>query len=169
MRFKHFLLNEDRMNLANRVGDIMSALKDFQPMSDKSSNASLTAAKNIVSEIRKVTRNTDPRDNKQHVEKLVDVGVMLSNAIEGQGDKTLSQATDAAIAAMTKIVRDLGSPLNDIAAGFAAKPTEEKQTSKPVKAVVPPRVQIAEPTSPGSIPPDKQPPLGGSTGDLKNL
>lgn len=173
MRFREFLLKEDRESLAERIGDILSALQNFAPIAEKRSQASLSAAKNIVAQIRKITRNTDPRDILEQIEKLVDIGVMLSNAVDGKGDKTLPQATDIAIAAIRGIVDKLGAPINTIASGDSPKPEDAVQVSKPIKparAVAPPSgQQTGEPTSPGSLPPDKQPPLGGSTGDLKTL
>lgn len=173
MRFKDFLLNEDRTSLAERIGDILSALQELAPVAEKKTQASLSAAKSIVAQIRNIVRNTDPKDNKEVMDKMVDTGVMLSKSVDGTGDKTLPEAANTAISDLKKVVAKLGAPINTIASGEAPKPEEDSQTSKPVKparAVTPPSgQQTGEPTSPGTVPPDKAPPLGGSTGDLKNL
>lgn len=167
------MLNEDRKTLAERIGDILSALKVLSPVAEKKTQASLSAAKNIVAQIRNIVRNTDPKDNKEVIDKMVDTGVMLSKSVDGTGDKKLTDAANSAISDLEKIVAKLGAPINDIASGDIPKPEEDSQTSKPVKparAVAPPSSQqTGEPTSPGTVPPDKAPPLGGSTGDLKNL
>ncbi len=174
MNFKQFLMLENTIDLANRIGDIYNALTGLSEISNKKGKATIVATQNIIGQIRKIIRTVDSKENKEHLEKLSNIGVMLSKSIDGENEISIEDSIQRATSAIRKIVDKIGSPINDLATDVAQKPQDQKSISeKPkaqVKAVVPPSDQkVIEPTSPGGPPQPEIPTLGGNTGTLKNL
>jgi len=174
MNFKQFLLIEDARDLANRVGDIYSALQSLGETPLKKSKASIVATQNIVSQIRKIVRTIDSKEHKEYLEKLSNIGVMLMKSIDGTNEISLEDSLKKATSGTRALIDKLGSPINDLGTDAASKTTDDSAVSdnikKPTKAVVPPSDQkVTQPTSPGGPPQQEVPSLGGSTGDLKNL
>lgn len=174
MNFKQFLLIEDTRDLANRVGDIYSALQSLEKTPLKKIDASIVATKDIVSQIRKIVRTIDSKEHKEYLEKLSSIGVMLMKSIDGTNEISLEDSLKKATLGTRALIDKLGSPINDLGTDAASKNTDDSAVSdsikKPTKAVVPPSDQkVTQPTSPGGPPQQEVPTLGGSTGDLKNL
>ena len=177
MNFKKFMLFEDTAILAKKLGDIYSMLQELEGIADKKNQATIVATDNIIDKIRTPIKGLDSRDHRDYLEKLADIAVMLSKSVagdyaDGENAIPLPDAVKMSSKAMFKLVQKLGSPINNLAVDDATKMSDIKQVDKPKvgKATVPPSDAMSvEPTSPGSIPPDSAKPLGGSTGDLKNL
>lgn len=182
MNFRQFMLLEDNAGLARQLGDIYSMLQDLDGIADKKNQATIVATNNIIEKIRTPIKGIDSRDHKSYIEKLADIAVMLSKSVSGEyadNEKAipLPDAVKMSSKAMLRLVQKIGSPINNLAVDDPTKLKDIKQVDKPEsgksgvgKATVPPSDAMSvEPTSPGDLPPDRSKPLGGSTGDLKNL
>jgi len=177
MNFKQFMLLEDTESLAKELGVIYSMLQELEGIADKKNQATIVATNNIIEKIRTPIKGLDSRDHRDYLEKLADIAVMLSKSAagdyaDGENAIPLPDAVKMSSKAMFRLVKKLGSPINDLAVDDTTKMSDIKQVDKPKvgKATVPPSDAMAvKPTSPGSMPPDSAKPLGGSTGDLKNL
>ena len=188
MRFKEFLLNENRAYLAQKVGDILSALQELNTDAPNMGTRDLTQyAMRIVMLIRRVLHSSWPKDEKTNLLVLQKAGVALMKSIEEKSD--LAGAISGVATMMEKLVADLGVPINKLmptetpkdqskdAKGTGAtenvpdKPPEAEQP-KPVAAGAPPTPETMDQT-PQATPPVggtgqdmAAPPLGGSTGQL---
>lgn len=182
MNFKQFMLLEDTASLAEQLGEIYSMLQELEGIADKKNQATIVAANNIIDKIRTPIKGMDSRDHESYLKKLADIAVMLSKSVSGdyadnENPIPLPDAVKMSSKAMSKLVEKLGSPINNLAVDDTTKLSDTKQLGKPEsgkpnssKATVPPSDAMSvEPTSPGDLPPDAAKPLGGSTGDLKNL
>lgn len=176
------MLLEDTESLAKELGVIYSMLQELEGIADKKNQATIVATNNIIEKIRTPIKGLDSRDHRDYLEKLADIAVMLSKSAagdyaDGENAIPLPDAVKMSSKAMFRLVKKLGSPINDLAVDDTTKLSDTKQLGKPEsgkpnsgKATVPPSDAMSvEPTSPGDLPPDAAKPLGGSTGDLKNL
>lgn len=177
MNFKQFLMLEDTADLAKQLGVIYSMLQNIEGIADKNNQATIVATDNIIEKIRTPVKGVDSREHRSYLKKLADIGVMLSKSLSGNSSNEesvipLPDAIKMATEAVKRLVQKLGSPINDLGVDDMPKYKDTKTTDKPEigKATVPPSdAKSVEPTSPGALPPDAARPLGGSTGDLKNL
>lgn len=192
MRFKDFLLNENRAYLAQKVGDILAGLQELQSDAPNMGTRDLTQyAMRIVMLIRRVLHSSWPKDEKPNLAILQKAAVALMKAIEEKSD--LAGAITGASSLLEKLSAELGSPVNKIT-GTETPPdsADSKNTAKtenvPKKpAETPPQAEPAQPPADASAPPTPEametapqgtpptggtgqdmaaPPLGGSTGQL---
>ena len=186
MRFKEFLLNENRAYLGQKVGDILSALQQLRDDAPNMGSRNLTEYTiRIVNLIRRVLHSSWPKDEEPNLIKLQNGGVALMKAIDEKGD--LPGMISAVAGAFEKLVADLGVPVNKLTptetpkdqssdakstAGSENKPPEPTPPQPPAADAAPATPQTVDAAPQGTPPVGSTgqdmaaPPLGGSSGPL---
>jgi len=180
MKFKEFVLSEQKQYLGQKVGDILAAAQELKDESGRMGSRDLSRfSERIVNQIRRVLHSYWSKENQIYLKELQKIAVALIKAVKEKGDleKTVSGAADA----LNGLVKKIGSPINKIASpenvDGIENGTDSKGTSDAVKPAVvrdqykPPQQKkdIEKEPTPGS-PVNKdpqltdQPPLAGQSG-----
>ena len=175
MRFKQFLLNEQQVYLAQKVGDILTATQELRDDARHMGTRDLTRfSERIVNQIRRILHSNWPREEKKYLKTLQKIGVAIMRSIDEKDD--LPGTIGGAAAELEKLVGDLGMPIHKLATTDRAdvRPEDDGGTSKPEKnqSTPPPKARTID--NAGPVPPPTggtgqnlyAPPLGGSSGPL---
>jgi len=113
INFKEFILNENTVYLAGRIGDILNALQDLIDNLDNIGSRDINrAADNIVKEIRKIIRSKVPNDQVKHLETLQKCGYNIKKSIEEENK--LENVLQSCVSEIEKILNDLEVTVNKI-------------------------------------------------------
>lgn len=191
MRFKEFLLNEQQAYLAQKVGNILTAVHELR---DDAKNLGtrdmITYSQRIVNQIRRVLHSSWPKEERPHLLVLQKVGVALMKSIEEKDDMPgiIQGVSDT----LEKLVADLGTPINKLTPteGGKKETGDKKGTggteTKPPEPPQPPQAEKGGATAAGGAPSGPSnldqspqgtppigtgqdmaaPPLGGSSGPM---
>lgn len=169
MRFKQFILNENKAYLGQKVGDILTAAQELRDDSKNMGSRDLTRfSERIVNQIRRILHSNWPREEIKHLKVLQKVGVALMKAIEEKED--LPSTISGAAGTLEKLVAKFGTPINNIASQDITPEQDKKGISKmekPDKLSAPPpnptTIDNAGPANPPSPPGQDMfaPPLAG--------
>ena len=134
MRFKQFLLHENTVYLAQRVGDVLNALQELEQNSQGMGTRQLVhSAETVVNQIRRILHTSWSKEEEVHLKTLQKVGVGIMRAIEEKDD--LASVISACSQELQKVTDKIGEPVNQIGTpeGKEVPPDEEQedQTSKP--------------------------------------
>jgi len=175
MRFKEYLLNEQKEFLAAKVGDILASLQQLKDSNAKKKDLS-DIVDSIVSRIRALINSDFGDENKKNIVSLRDVAFYLKNSIENNAD--MGEVMSNSISALEDIVSNLGQPINKLAVTDTPPKSDLGQTSKPIINNKPPD-QSKPPQNPKDIDNTNEPvsppqtgmdqfaqSLGGSSGPL---
>lgn len=112
IKFKSFLINENKLYLDQKIGDLLTAL---QELSDDASNLGnrtiIRAVQTIVNQIRRILHGRWDDEDTNSLKTLQKVGVALCKAIDTKEDMATIIASCAA--EIEKISK--GMPVNDLA------------------------------------------------------
>lgn len=187
--FKTFLLNEQQAYLAQKVGNILSALQDLKNDAKNMGTRDLNSfANEIVVHMRNILHSSWPKEQEKHLLSVQKMAVALMRCMDEKGDlpEIIAQVADN----MEKLVSDLGMPINKLvptepskdstadSKGTSATETKQKQNQPAPKGEEQKQASGKAPanseamaTSPQATPPTggtgqdmAAPPLGGSTG-----
>jgi hypothetical protein len=182
MRFKEFLLNETSAYLAQKVGDVLTALQELQEDAANMGARDLTQySQQIVNQIRRILHSSWPKEEKPHLVQLQKIAVAIMIAIDKKSD--LPGTITAATSAMEKVVADLGVPINKLAGtetpksgtddGKGTGDAEKAQKQQAPKEQTPPPQPETLDSAPNGTPPAggtgqdmAAPPLGGNSGPM---
>lgn len=124
MDFKYYLLNEDRVNLGQKIGDLLNASQDLEE--NGASMGMRQLAKNalgIVSQIRRIIHSNWTKEQEKYLRKLQKVGVAIMRTIEEKDD--LKEILPSVSQELQSIQTELGVPLNKLATPQEDKTPEE--------------------------------------------
>jgi hypothetical protein len=114
MKFKYFLLNENKTFLASRIGDILNALQDLSDnYKNMGSRIVIRNAQAIVDQIRRILHTKWPDSEKNNLENLQACGVAIMKCIEEKDD--LEMVLSACVDTLNKSVENMETPINNIA------------------------------------------------------
>ena len=152
MAFKHFLLNEEKSYLNQRIGDILTALHDLQEDIENLGSRHINRmAESIVNQIRRVLHSNWSEKQTKSLKSLQKAGVAIMKAIEEKGD------IKAMLASATKEIEELsgklGTPVSDIGDSAEGDPAVLEPPPEP------------EPEPEPEQPP-QQPPAGEQQGQM---
>lgn len=186
MRFKDFLLNENRVYLAQKVGDILAALQELRDDAPNMGTRDLTQySMRIVNLIRRILHSSWPKDEQPNLLSLQKAGVALMKAIDEKSD--LPGTISSVSGLLEKLVSDLGSPINKLApteppkdqtkdakttAGTENMPQKPEPSQPPAPAGAPTSPETLDKAPQGTPPTGSTgqdmaaPPLGGSSGPM---
>jgi len=187
MRFKEFLLNEQQAYLAQKVGNILTAVHELRDDAKNLGTRDLISySQRIVNQIRRVLHSSWPKEEQPHLAVLQKVGVAILKSIEEKDDMpgVIQGVSDM----LEKLVADLGVPINKLTPTETGKePKDKKGTGDTeTKPPQPPPAEKGGQSAPQAGPPAPQnleqtpqgvppvgtgqdmaaPPLGGSSGPL---
>jgi len=125
--FEGFLLNEGRVYLANKIGDILTAL---QNLSDDAQGglgrrACERGVQKIVDQMRRVLHSHWDDTEKNALEVLQKVGVGLMVGLE-QTEVDLPALMASAVEAVQEVSSKLEEPINDLGSESDNDPDEEQ-------------------------------------------
>lgn len=167
MRFKEFLLCENKAYLGLKVGDILTSVKEINDDSKTMGSRDLVRfSERIVNQIRRILHSNWSKEEKRFLLVLQKVAVAIMKAIDEKDD--LPAVIASATTTLEKLVADLGVPINKFAAPDKKESKKEAGTAPPEKPKPP---QTMAPASPPPAPPLElnTPPLGGGGGQLANM
>jgi len=170
MNFKQFLLNENKAYLGQKVGDILTSLKEINADSKTMGSRDLVRfSERVANQIRRILHSNWSKEEKRYLLTLQKVAVAIMKAIDEKND--LAGIIASSTTTLEKLVADLGVPIHKFASPDKTDDKKEKNTAPPEKpAPVPSQTPIAPASPPNSQPMDTfTPPLGGQTGQLANM
>jgi len=170
MNFKQFLLNENQAYLGQKVGDILTSLKEINADSKTMGSRDLVRfSERIVNQIRPLLQASWQKEEGQYLFTLQKVAVAIMKAIEDKND--LPGIIASSTVTLEKLVSDLGVPIHKFAA--PDRKEDNKKATAPSENNKPkPPQQSMSPVNPPTSPPmdTNVPPLGGNnTGQLANM
>ena len=162
LTFKFFLLNEDKVYLGHRVGDILNALQELVENGKAMGTRQLVKnSDSIVNQIRRILHSDWQKEEEKYLKTMQKVAVAIMRAIDEKDDleSILSSASDE----LQKVQKDLGTPMQDLGA-----PEGEEASDEPEQAsTVPPEGKDdkkgkpqPQQAPPGVAPPAGSPPEG---------
>ena len=184
MRFKDFLLNENRAYLAQKVGDILTAIQELRDDAPNMGTRDLTQySMRIVNLIRRILHSSWPKEEQPNLLGLQKAAVAIMKSIDEKDD--LPGTITAVASLMEKLVGDLGVPINKLTptetpqtqdakstAGTENAPPPPTPPSPPAAEGAPKQPETMEQTPQGTPPAGSTgqdmaaPPLGGSSGPM---
>lgn len=133
--FKDFLLNENKDELGQKIGDILNAIHDLKdnahPMGLRQLNRN---AEKIVNQIRRILHSNWSKKEEKTLEVLQKVGVAIMRAMDEKDD--IHAIIDAAASEIEQLSGDIGAPINNLGAEDVAPPNKEDNVAPPMKDVV---------------------------------
>jgi len=118
MMFKEFLINENKVLLYQRVGDILNALQDLaENYKGLGARRAAEAAKNIVNVIRSsiLQNNKWPNSEINNLKTLQSCAVALMKSIEeNTQENDLETSINKCIKILQKIISQTDVPINQM-------------------------------------------------------
>jgi len=161
MRFKDFLLNENRAYLGEKVGDILSAVHDLDEEGKGIGMRQMVRfCEKIVSLIRRILHSNWPETEHKHLKVLQKVGVAIMKGIEEKQD--LRELMPSIRQELEKLSTDIGVPVNTMGPDSENAPTPETPPEEDkAKAETPPQAPPQAPGTPPGASGQMPPPPGG--------
>lgn len=111
--FRNFLLLEQEDFLAQKVGDILSALQSLSDDSGQLGNRQLVKiADNIVQEMRKILEGRWSKEEEPHLLSIQKAAVAMAKAIDT--NQKMPDIIAGAKSELEKVQQKIGSPLHDL-------------------------------------------------------
>lgn len=113
VNFKEFLLNENKIRLGKRVGDVLNSVHELQDDMENISVRHLKkVAENIVNQIRRILHSQWGTEDHKYLKRLQSVGVAIMKALEEKGDikEILSQVGSE----LESLSKKLGVKINQL-------------------------------------------------------
>lgn len=115
MNFKQYILTENKIYLATKVGDILTAVQELRDDAKNMGSRDLIRfSERIVSQIRRILHSNWPKEEVKYLKVLQKVAVALMKAIEEKDD--LGTIIAGIATTLEKLVSNLGLPINKLAA-----------------------------------------------------
>lgn len=113
MKFKDFLLEENKAYFGQKVGDVLTAVQDLNDnLENMGSKYATSSAENIVNQIRRIIHTSWPQKEQNNLQVLQKCGVAIMKAIEEKDD--LSTVLKGCQDELQKISGDNKTPINNI-------------------------------------------------------
>lgn len=113
MKFKEYLLNEDKDYLGQKAGDILSAIQSLgEDAPQMGARAVVRAAEGIVNQIRRILHGRWDEKDLKYLKKLQKIGVALMKGIDSDGD--LEEIVASAQHELENVLDDMGTPINTL-------------------------------------------------------
>jgi flagellar hook-associated protein FlgK len=128
MRFKHFLLNENKAFFATKMGDLLTALQELeQNAAHIGARQQVANAEQIVNYIRKILHDNWSKEEEQYLATLQKVGVAIMRCIDEADD--MPSIIASCTREIEKLMGDIGTPINNLAVPDQTEPdSNQKET-----------------------------------------
>ena len=116
INLKDFLLNENKLYLTNRIGDILAACQELRDNSDGMGNRQFASnLERIANQIRRILRSNWGEKEKPLLLKLQKVGVAIAKSLDEKTDlkDLISKVCDnleSLVSGSQEPVHSIGSP-----------------------------------------------------------
>jgi len=121
--FRHFLLLEQEEFLAQKVGDVLTALQSLADDSNNVGNRTLIKwSEKIVDQMRKILEGTWSKEEEPYLKRIQKAAVAIAKAID-----TNDKMTDVIAGAkneLEQLQQKLGAPIHNL--GSDAEPRKEE-------------------------------------------
>lgn len=112
-QFRMFLMNEERVYLSSKSGDILTALQELdKDAANMGKRHLMRLIKNIVRQIRRVLHSSWSFEEQQYLKVLQKVGVALMKGLDSNED--LPTLISSAVQEMQNLSEKMGEPINNI-------------------------------------------------------
>jgi hypothetical protein len=129
MRFKEFLLNEGKVYLGSKIGEILSAVQSLEEdEAGMGAREYVRFCEKVVVAIRRILHSDWTQKEYKYLKSLQKVGVAIMRAIEKKDD--LKEVMKTSRQELEKISAELGLPVNQIG-GQEAELPEDAPTNAP--------------------------------------
>jgi len=141
--FKSFLLNENKVYLAQEIGDVLNSVQDLNDEVEKIGTRNLVRfSQIIVNKCRGILQGHWGDENKKWLLKLQKCAVALAKAID-ENDNT-EETLKSIQSEVEGMLNKMGVPFNKISQSSSPKPADAGQGVSPV----PPSVSGESPPTP---------------------
>lgn len=114
-QFRMFLLNEERVYLSTKIGDILTALQELNKDAPNMGKRHLMRLiKNIVRQIRRILHSSWTFEEQQYLKVLQKTGVALMKGLDTNED--LPTLVSSAVSEIESLSEKMGEPINNLAA-----------------------------------------------------
>jgi hypothetical protein len=132
MRFKKFLLTEQRNYFSHRVGDVLTSVHELIRGGKQIGARQLVRhSQVVVNQIRKILHTSWPKSEYKYLVKLQKCGVALAKCIDEKGD--LRETLNGVRHEIERLVEKIGNPINTLAAPEMEKNDEEPKQKQPAQ------------------------------------
>lgn len=152
MRFKQFLLAEQKEYLSDRINDILTGIHELlQAGKQMGARQQVKNSEEIVGRIRSILHGSWPRSEHKYLKVLQKCGVALMKALEEKGD--LPEIFNSVRVELEKLSGKLRTPVNKLGTGKEEKPQPPEppppgeQPSGPVQQMPTPPTNMAQQTT----------------------
>jgi hypothetical protein len=116
VKFKEFILNENKAYLGQKVGDILNALQDLNDNAEGMGTKYLVqSAEGVVNQIRRILHTDWSKQEEIGLKRLQKVAVAIMKAIEEKDD--LEHILQSSQKELENMMGDLDVPINKLSAG----------------------------------------------------
>lgn len=113
MAFRSFLLNENKLYLGQKIGDILNALHDLvENMQGMGTRHLVANAEQIVNRIRRILHSNWGKEEIKYLASLQKAGAAIMRAIEEKDD--LTGILPGVAQELQNTMNQLGTPQNDL-------------------------------------------------------
>lgn len=114
MRFEHYLLCEGKVNLAHKIGDILTALQSLSEDSNSLSKRAMErGVTQVVDQIRRILHDRWEDSERPYLLSLQKVAVALMNALS-ETDGDMPSVLASAVAEIERASSKLEEPINSV-------------------------------------------------------
>lgn len=167
MRFKEFLLNEGKVYLGSKVGEVLSAVQSLEEDQDgMGAREYVRFCEKVVVAIRRILHSGWSQNEFKYLKKLQKIGVAIMRAVEKKDD--LKDVMKSSRQELEKLSSELGLPVNQIGDEEAelsdnAPPNPPPPSESPDQQGLPQNPPGSPPeqmVAPNMMPPQGMPPQG---------
>ena len=160
MKFKNYLLNENRAYLGEKVGDILNAVHDLEQEGENmGARQMMKFSEKIVARIRRILHSNWSQTEEKFLKSLQKVGVALMKAIEEKND--LRELMPQIKQELEDVSGKLGVPVNTLAAPEGEEIPKNPPPGEPGQQHQTPTTEPLDNQQPG-MQPGQPPPMQGS-------
>lgn len=136
IKFKDFLLNENRSYLGEKIGNILTAVHDLDDEGKTMGMRQMMRfCEKIVALIRRILHSNWPQTEQKHLKTLQKIGVAIMKGIEEKQD--LRELMPSIRQELEQLSQRLGVPVNDVGPENSGEPdveTPSKEQEGPPQA-----------------------------------
>lgn len=123
MNFKSFLVNENKYYLAQKSGDLLSAVQELgEDAPNLGNRALIRITQGVINQIRRILHGRWDDEDAQYLKTLQKIGVALCKAIDEKED--IAEVVASAQQELEKMMDDMEVPINSVGGEEEAGPEE---------------------------------------------
>lgn len=138
MRFKEYLLMEQKEFLSDKINDILTGIHDLlQAGKQMGARQQLKNSEEIANQIRRILQRSWSSSERKYLKVLQKCGVALMRAIDEKGD--LPEVFNSVRVELEKLTGKLRVPVNKLGTGSEEKP-KQPEPPPPGQQAGPPQI-----------------------------